>query len=77
MDLFLNMQEMGFNPNQYIYSNMIKACGDLLLSELGKQLNALVSKAGLESDVIVGSALIDGYVIEVAQIVFGRMPGGD
>ena len=69
-DLFLNMQEMGFNPNQYIYSNMIKACGGLLLAELGKQLHALVSKAGLESDVIVGSALADGYVkcgnIEVA-----------
>ncbi|XP_057859936.2 pentatricopeptide repeat-containing protein At2g13600 [Cryptomeria japonica] len=79
--LFSKMQEMGFNPNQYIYSSIIKACAGLLLVELGKQLHALVSKAGLESDVIVGSALVDGYVkcgnIEAAQIVFGRMSRWD
>jgi pentatricopeptide repeat protein len=58
-----------------------KACASLTAEEQGKQFHAYVIKSQFESDVFVGSALIDMYTkccnIEDASKVFHHMPKRD
>ena len=48
----------GVMPNMFTYSSVLRACDELLSLT---QLHCCIIKAGLESDVVVRSALIDIY----------------
>ncbi|KAG4967840.1 hypothetical protein JHK87_033491 [Glycine soja] len=52
LDLFLNMARRGLMPSQATFVAVIDSC---------TSLRNLVIRSGFESDVIVGTALVDFY----------------
>ncbi|KAL6503695.1 hypothetical protein OROGR_025618 [Orobanche gracilis] len=54
-----NMLLEGFKLDIYTYSSLLSVCGDL--PEWGKQIHCCVIKPGFDSNVVVGSALVDMY----------------
>ncbi|XP_008801246.3 pentatricopeptide repeat-containing protein At2g27610 [Phoenix dactylifera] len=68
----------GINPNPYTYSSILKLCADLPVVGWGQQTHNLIIRLGLDTNVIVGSALIDMYAkcgrLEDARKVFHMMP---
>lgn len=60
-DYFLRMKEEGFKPNQYTFISVSKAVGKLGDIDKGRQVHSHVSDTGAESNVSVGTALIDMY----------------
>ncbi|KAM6585509.1 hypothetical protein CsatB_012511 [Cannabis sativa] len=62
LDLFPPMLQHGLKPNQFTLSSLLKASGDGLASEKqGRQLHAYCVKCGCDSNVYVGSSLLDMY----------------
>eukprot|EP01018_Ginkgo_biloba_P019470 Gb_05264 [translate_table: standard] len=76
--LFYEMQRTGVQPNDFTFASVLPACANLATLEHGKKAHEDILKSGYESDVFVGSALIDMYVkcrsINDARKVFDRMP---
>lgn len=68
----------GFNPNLYTYSSLLNICGDLPAIQWGKQTHCRILKPGFDSNVVVGSALIDMYSkcghMNAARKVFDTLP---
>ncbi|KAJ7536574.1 hypothetical protein O6H91_12G075100 [Diphasiastrum complanatum] len=77
LDLYEQMTEEGVRPNTVTYAILLKACASIAALEQGKQLHLDIIKSGFESDVIVGSTLIDMHAkcgcIEDARQVFNNM----
>lgn len=65
-------------PNQFLYSAVLKACGLLGNLELGKLVHRHISEAKLDFDTVLMNALLDMYVkcgnLTDAQQVFDGMP---
>eukprot|EP01018_Ginkgo_biloba_P013623 Gb_08394 [translate_table: standard] len=78
---FNHMQNAGIKPYQATFSSVLMACATLIFLEPGKQVHGHTIKTGLESDVFVGSALLDMYAkcgsIQDAQNVFGKITARD
>eukprot|EP01018_Ginkgo_biloba_P021979 Gb_15129 [translate_table: standard] len=74
---FRKMQHVGMKPNSVTMSSVLSACAHLAALELGKDIHDYIIKSGFESDIIIGSALVDMYAkcgsIEDACNVFDRM----
>ncbi|KAL2249326.1 UNVERIFIED_CONTAM: Pentatricopeptide repeat-containing protein, mitochondrial [Sesamum indicum] len=74
-----SMLLQGFHPDIYTYSILLSVCGDLPATEWGKQTHCCIIKPGLDSNVVVGSALIDVYAkcgrLNDARKVFNILPG--
>ncbi|XP_071711969.1 pentatricopeptide repeat-containing protein At2g27610-like [Rutidosis leptorrhynchoides] len=72
--LLHEMLSKGFELNHYSYSSILNICGDLPAIEWGKQTHCCIVKLKIDSNVIVGSALIDMYAkcgrLSNAQAVF-------
>nr|CAB3463519.1 unnamed protein product [Digitaria exilis] len=80
VDLFVDMLENGFRPDQYTMSSMLSACAELGSYRLGQQLHSLVLRLGLVSDSCVSCGLVDMYAksqigpsMHNARKVFDRM----
>ncbi|KAJ7536773.1 hypothetical protein O6H91_12G081600 [Diphasiastrum complanatum] len=77
IDLFQQMQQTGIVPDKVVFVVVLKACGRIAALEQGKSLHAQIIKSGFESDVIVGSALVDMYAkcgcLEHGRQVFNNM----
>ncbi|KAH9313013.1 hypothetical protein KI387_028048, partial [Taxus chinensis] len=75
--LFDQMQREGKTPNQSTYVSVLKACASLLDLRKGNQVHGRIIKMGFESDVHVGSTLIDMYAkcktLDDAREVFNTM----
>ncbi|XP_057828703.2 pentatricopeptide repeat-containing protein At2g27610 [Cryptomeria japonica] len=75
---FSHMQLQDIRPNQFTLSTILRACASLQASEQGKEVHAYSIKCGLESNVFVGSALVDMYAkcgrLNDACRVFENMP---
>lgn len=73
-----NMLFEGFDPNPYTYSSLLSICGDLPAIQWGKQTHCRILKPGFDSNVVVGSALIDMYAkcghLDAARKVFDNLP---
>lgn len=79
--LFDQMQQIGVLPSKVTFINVLSACaGEASLAD-GKWLHAYVVESGVESDIIVGTALVDMYCkcssMGNAQDLFARMPQRD
>ncbi|KAH7430136.1 hypothetical protein KP509_09G085300 [Ceratopteris richardii] len=61
MELFKSMMKNGLTPDKVTLICGIKACGMLGALEWGKWAHSAVVEAGLETDVIIGTNLIDMY----------------
>lgn len=61
VQLYESMRQEGVQPNKYIFSCILKACGNTRSLRQGELLHDQIIKSGHDSDVFVGSALIDMY----------------
>ncbi|XP_031261213.1 pentatricopeptide repeat-containing protein At4g39530-like [Pistacia vera] len=60
-DHFLQMKNEGIRPNIYTIISVSKAVGQLGDTDKGKEVQSVSFELGMESDVQVGTALIDMY----------------
>uniref|UniRef100_A0A7N0RIU7 Pentatricopeptide repeat-containing protein n=1 Tax=Kalanchoe fedtschenkoi TaxID=63787 RepID=A0A7N0RIU7_KALFE len=61
VELLTQMMREEFAPNLYTYSSILSFCGDLPALQWGRQTHCCILKPGFDSDVVVGSSLIDMY----------------
>ncbi|XP_065012934.1 pentatricopeptide repeat-containing protein At3g13880-like [Musa acuminata AAA Group] len=76
---FAKMHRLGIKPNPFALGGVFKSCSSLSNSViLGKMVHGCVIKVGLDSDVFVGSAMIDLYakngLLSEAVMVFNSVP---
>ncbi|OMO88786.1 hypothetical protein CCACVL1_08201 [Corchorus capsularis] len=62
LKLFVTMVNEGFELDEYVFSVVLKACAGLEDLNLGRQIHGYIVKLGLESDVFVGTPVVDLYV---------------
>eukprot|EP01018_Ginkgo_biloba_P036993 Gb_08070 [translate_table: standard] len=76
--LYYQMQHSGIQPNKFTFPFVLKACAGLSALQEGKGVHNHVLRGGFESDIFVGTALIDMYAkcksIQIARQVFDKMP---
>jgi len=81
LELFQQMQQKGVRPNSVTFVGVLKACASLAVIEEGRCVYQQIIQSGLESDVFVGSSLVDMYPkcgsIEDAGNVFKKMSSPD
>ncbi|CAM6098433.1 unnamed protein product [Calypogeia fissa] len=79
--LFLQMRQEGFEPNAFTFANILNAAASVGALDWVKEVHGHASKAGMESDLRVGSALVHIYAksgsIDDARRVFDRMEKRD
>ncbi|CAM6096132.1 unnamed protein product [Calypogeia fissa] len=61
MELFQRMRQEGAQPDEVTYLCILTACASPLALDWGKGVHARIRHAGLESDVRVGTALLQMY----------------
>ncbi|KAL3814599.1 hypothetical protein ACJIZ3_015867 [Penstemon smallii] len=75
LTFFSEMRGRNIFPNHFTFSAVLPSCCDTVV---GKQMHSLVRKHGFESDVFVGSALVDMYArngeMGYARKVFDELP---
>lgn len=81
IEIFSNMREEGFVPNQFTFSSVLVSCASLCLLEYGQQVHGFLFKVGLDMDKCIESALIDMYAkcgsLAEAKKVFDRISNAD
>ncbi|KAH9305489.1 hypothetical protein KI387_009893, partial [Taxus chinensis] len=81
LQLFCQMQRDGVHFNEFAFGSALKACAGMEVLEFGRQVQAQIIMSGLESDYIMGCALIDMYCkcgsLENACQVFDEMTAKD
>eukprot|EP01018_Ginkgo_biloba_P034752 Gb_24816 [translate_table: standard] len=81
LTLFYEMLREGIQPNQFTFATILPACANLAAVEHGKKIHEEVIRGEFQSDIFVGSALVDMYVkcrnVENARHVFDKMPHRD
>lgn len=74
---YVKMLCAGIQPNNFTFPFVLKACAAFSAMEEGEEIHNHVIKMGLESDVYVGTALINMYAkcgnMEDARTVFDKM----
>eukprot|EP01018_Ginkgo_biloba_P001467 Gb_24928 [translate_table: standard] len=78
LTIFRQMQLACVKPNSKTFASVLPACATMAALEQGKEIHEVVIRTGFESDVFVGSALIDMYAkcgsIGNARYLFDKMP---
>lgn len=78
MNIYGQMRQEGIEASEYIFSSVLKACASLAGLEKGRQIHSHVIKTMFDSDVYVGSALVDMYgksgTVGDACQMFDKMP---
>ncbi|TMX04323.1 hypothetical protein EJD97_009837 [Solanum chilense] len=78
LQFFRQMLHNGVTPDDHIFPCATKACGILCDYRIGQSIHCFAFKIGFDSDVFVGSSLVDMYAkcrnIETARKVFDQMP---
>ncbi|KAH7427095.1 hypothetical protein KP509_10G030000 [Ceratopteris richardii] len=81
LDLFCQMQFGSVKPDNITYVCVLNACSNLLLVEKGIEIHASIVSERFESDVVIGTALINMYGkcrrLLHAVNVFNHMPNHD
>nr|ABR17838.1 unknown [Picea sitchensis] len=79
--LFIEMQAQGIKPDSFAIVSVLPACAHFLALEQGKQIHGYTIRSGFESNVVVGTGLVDIYAkcgnVNTAQKLFERMPEQD
>ncbi|KAI4340301.1 hypothetical protein MLD38_025151 [Melastoma candidum] len=78
MDLVWSMLQRGQRLDSFTFATILSACASVATLERGMEVHACGIRADLESDVVVGSALIDMYSkcgrVDYASRFFNGMP---
>jgi pentatricopeptide repeat protein len=78
LDLFQQMQKEGVVPDSVTFVGVLNACASIVALVEGRDIHEQIIQRGFESDVFVGSGLIDMYVkcgsMDDAWRVFNKMP---
>jgi len=78
LELYRQMQSSGVQPDSVTFVGLLNACASAVALEEGRGVHEQIIQSGCESEVYVGSSLVDMYAkcgsIEDAQKVFDRMP---
>ncbi|KAM7526060.1 hypothetical protein LguiA_015962 [Lonicera macranthoides] len=61
LSVFVELQSLGIEPNEFTFSSLIKACANHAALEQGTQLHAQVLKFNFDQDPFVSSTLVDMY----------------
>ncbi len=61
LELFQQMQREGVQPNSVTFVGVLKACASVVAIEEGRCVHQQFIQSGLESNVFVGSSLLDMY----------------
>ncbi|ESQ52641.1 hypothetical protein EUTSA_v10016248mg [Eutrema salsugineum] len=74
-------EEIGMDPDKYTFTFALKACAGSMDLEEGLRIHGLISEMGFESDVYIGTALVEMYCkagdLISARQVFDKMPEKD
>eukprot|EP00250_Pteridium_aquilinum_P005921 c15937_g1_i1 orf=612-2894(+) len=77
LELFRQMQHDGVKPDEITFANVLGACAILADLNEGKRMHKIIRSLGMESDILVGGALVNMYgkcgSLTDAQIVFDEM----
>ncbi|KAG8059510.1 hypothetical protein GUJ93_ZPchr0002g26671 [Zizania palustris] len=77
LDMIVQMQECGFIVDRFTLGSGVTACARLTDIDSGSAFHAYLIRRLLDTDVILGSALVDMYGkcgnLELARLVFDRM----
>jgi pentatricopeptide repeat protein len=78
LELFQRMQQEGVEPGPATFVGVLNACASVLALEQGRNTHEQIIQSGFESNVFVGSSLVDMYAkcgsMEDAWRVFTKMP---
>lgn len=78
LKLYLEMQDLGLKPDDFVYSSLLNACANLSAFEQGKQIHVHVVKSGFMGDIFAGNSLVNMYAkcgsIEDAGCAFSEIP---
>lgn len=78
LKLYQEMRQDGIEPTNVVFASLLKACSSIAALEEGKMVHSHIKESGFESDVFVGSALIDMYSkcgsLDTAYSVFRNLP---
>ncbi|KAJ7553156.1 hypothetical protein O6H91_06G085600 [Diphasiastrum complanatum] len=81
LELFKAMQQQGVEPNSITFMGALNACACLGALDEGKLVHAQIKQRRMESDLYIGSCLINMYTkcgsIADAWVVFNSMPKKD
>jgi len=77
LNLYVRMRRGGTQADNFLFPCVLKACGQLLDLQNGKEIHDCIIRSGFDSDILVGNALIDMYAkcgcLEDARQVFNEM----
>eukprot|EP01018_Ginkgo_biloba_P004839 Gb_17077 [translate_table: standard] len=77
LTLFHQMQEADLTPDSITVVSALSACSHLGALQQGKWIHDYIFRSGFESDVFIGTALIDMYVkcgsVDIADQLFDKM----
>ncbi|XP_021909376.1 putative pentatricopeptide repeat-containing protein At3g49142 [Carica papaya] len=77
VDLYLQMEAYGFEPDAVSLSSVLPACGDTSALLIGKRIHEYVERKRLRPNLLLENALIDMYAkcgsLEGAKSVFDQM----
>ncbi|KAJ7514986.1 hypothetical protein O6H91_23G067500 [Diphasiastrum complanatum] len=78
LQLFSEMQQKGVKPNKVTYISILNACATPLALPQGRLIHSKIVAEGFESDVVVGTALLQMYAkcgsLEDSWKIFKAMP---
>ncbi|KAF7816666.1 pentatricopeptide repeat-containing protein [Senna tora] len=81
MQLFTEMQNSYLRPDIYTVGIIVTACSKLATIQRGKQVHAYSIRAGHDSDVHIGAALVDMYAkcgsIKYSKLAYNRISDPD
>ncbi|GMH07299.1 hypothetical protein Nepgr_009139 [Nepenthes gracilis] len=77
-EILCDMKRHGFVVDGYTFGSMLKGVAWVGQLDIGEQLHSMIIKAGYQTNVFTGSAIIDMYSkcrrVDRAHVVFRRMP---
>ncbi|KAH7440862.1 hypothetical protein KP509_03G014400 [Ceratopteris richardii] len=77
LQAYAELEGHGIKPNKFLFSCILKACGSIGALSEGAYIHDQAIKAALETDVVVGSAILDMYAkclwIKEAYSVFKKL----
>eukprot|EP00249_Psilotum_nudum_P015899 c25573_g5_i1 orf=356-925(+) len=61
LELYHKMRQSSVKRNKYVYSSILKACTKMTDLPSGKLIHGQIIESGLNSDMVLGNALVDMY----------------